>query len=113
MKKRICACAVLLLATTSLASSRMQDFRYPRGDAGATRYSPLTQINARNVGRLKQVWRYDLKPDSELQNTPIVIDGVLYGVGSGKVVALIVSTLGIGKVPNCRTWLESARPPLR
>ena len=56
------------------------------------RYSPLTQINAKNVGRLKQAWRYDLKPDSEVQNTPIVVDGVLYGVGSGKVVALDAAT---------------------
>src|SRR5579859_1116769 len=90
VKNRLGVCAAVLLATTSLASSgaTVQDFRYPRGDAGATRYSPLTQINAKNVGHLKQAWRYDLKPDSELQDTPIVVDGVLYGVGSGKVVAL-------------------------
>src|SRR4029078_3299084 len=68
------------------------DFPYPRGDAGATRSSPLTQINAKNVSRLKQVWRYDLKPDSEVQNTPIMVGGVLYGVGSGKVVALDAAT---------------------
>jgi quinoprotein glucose dehydrogenase len=68
------------------------DYRHPGGDAGATRYSRLTQINAKNVGRLKQVWRYDIKPDGEQQNTPIVVDGVLYGVGSGKVVALDAAT---------------------
>ena len=90
---RLGSCAALLLATTvTTYSADRSDFRYPRGDAGATRYSPLTQINAKNVGRLKQVWRYDLKPDSELQNTPIVVDGVLYGVGSGKVIALDAAT---------------------
>jgi len=91
--KRLGSSAILLLATTvTIHAAAPSDFPYPRGDAGATRYSPLTQINAKNVGRLKQAWRYDLKPDSELQNTPIVVDGVLYGVGSGKVVALDAAT---------------------
>ena len=51
MKKRLSVCAAALLATTSLASSgaTVQDFRYPRGDAGGSHYSPLTQINAKNV----------------------------------------------------------------
>ena len=92
MKNRIGICAAALLATSSFAATTDHDSRYPGGDAGATRYSPLTQINAKNVGRLKQVWRYDLKPDSEVQNTPIVVGGVLYGVGSGKVVALDAAT---------------------
>ena len=92
--KSLGSVAAFLFATTSLAPARItdSDYRYPFGDAGGTRYSPLTQINARNVGRLKQAWRYDLKPDSELQNTPIVVDGVLYGAGSGKVVALDAAT---------------------
>ena len=107
MKKRLSVCAAVLLATTSFAAGRNDhDFRYPRGDAGATRYSPLTQINARNVGRLKQVWRYDLKPDSELQNTPIVVDGVLYGVGSGKVVAQsgLASSINMMGMPSSTAY---------
>ena len=27
-------------------------------DSGATRYSPLTQINSQNVGKLQRVWSY-------------------------------------------------------
>ncbi len=95
MIRRIGLCvAVACLAAPAGAPARERntDVRYPGGDAGGTHYSPLTQINARNVTRLKQAWRYDLKPDSELQNTPIVVDGVLYGVGSGKVVALDAAT---------------------
>ena len=67
--------AALFLAATPVHS----DSRYPFGDAGGTHYSSLTQINKKNVGRLKEVWRYDLKLDGELENTPIVVDGVLYG----------------------------------
>jgi quinoprotein glucose dehydrogenase len=84
---------VALLATSSFAFAQgSHNSRHPFGDAGGTRYSPLTQINQKNVGRLRQVWRYDLKPDSDVQNTPIVVDGVLYGVGAGNVVALDAAT---------------------
>ena len=31
-------------------------------DAGATRYSPLAQITAANVGRLKVAWVYHMRP---------------------------------------------------
>ena len=84
--------AALLVISWSAFAQGDHNSRHPFGDAGGTRYSPLTQINKNNVGRLKQAWRYDLKPDSELQNTPIVVDGVLYGVGANKVVALDAAT---------------------
>jgi len=93
VKNRLGVCAVTLLAASSFAFAQTgHNARFPFGDAGGTRYSPLTQINKSNVARLKQVWRYDLKPDSEVQNTPIVVDGVLYGVAAGKVIALDAAT---------------------
>jgi quinoprotein glucose dehydrogenase len=93
LKHHLCVTAILL-ATTASAYPRTTDadYRYPGGDAGGMHYSPLTQINARNVGHLKEAWRYDLKLNSELENTPIMVDGVLYGVGSGRVVALDAAT---------------------
>ncbi len=45
------------------------------------RYSPLTQINRGNVGRLRVAWTYDSHDafqGSEMQSNPIVVDGVLY-----------------------------------
>ena len=59
------------------------DWRVSGGGPGNTRYSTLDQINRRNVGQLKVAWIYhtgDLPPDgqSEIQATPIVVDGVLY-----------------------------------
>jgi glucose dehydrogenase len=65
------------------------------GDNGSQRYSTLTQINAQNVGQLKEVWRYDLGGPAQIENQPIVIDGVIYGMGLSTTYALDAAT---GKV---------------
>jgi quinoprotein glucose dehydrogenase len=54
-------------------------------DAGATRYSPLTQINTGNVSKLTQAWTFNTKPTPEsaprdARTTPLVINGVMYFV---------------------------------
>jgi quinoprotein glucose dehydrogenase len=57
------------------------------GDAGGTRYSPLTEINRGNVGRLEVAWTYrtgDVSDGSEtgrrsaFEATPILFEGRLY-----------------------------------
>jgi quinoprotein glucose dehydrogenase len=46
-------------------------------DPGAMRYSPLKQINTKNVSRLERAWTFHSgKPGSEA--TPVVVDGVMY-----------------------------------
>ena len=56
-------------------------------DAGGQRYSPLTQINRDNVGQLKIAWLYHTGDVSNggkdisksgFEDTPIVVDGVMY-----------------------------------
>jgi quinohemoprotein ethanol dehydrogenase len=43
------------------------------------RYSPLTQINDRNVGRLGLGWYYDIAGDRWAQeSTPLIVGGVMY-----------------------------------
>jgi PQQ-dependent dehydrogenase (methanol/ethanol family) len=42
------------------------------------RYSPLSQVNTQNVGRLGLAWHYDLDTNRGQEASPIVIDGVLY-----------------------------------
>jgi PQQ-dependent dehydrogenase (methanol/ethanol family) len=42
------------------------------------RYSPLTQVNADNVGKLGLAWYHDLDTNRGQEASPIVIDGVLY-----------------------------------
>jgi len=57
------------------------------GDAGAMRYSPLTQIDKTNVASLKIAWEYHtgdvtgadgLGAKREFEATPIVADGTMY-----------------------------------
>ena len=53
-------------------------------DAGATRYSPLDEIDAGNVGDLEVAWRWSARdqgtppPSGRTQISPIVVNGVLY-----------------------------------
>ena len=44
---------------------------------GEQHYSPLTQINQANIGRLGLAWSMDLGPESSVTQ-PISVDGVLY-----------------------------------
>ena len=59
------------------------DWRVTGGEPGNSRYSRLDQINRGNVARLRVAWTHhtdDMPPSghSEIQATPIVVDGVLY-----------------------------------
>jgi quinohemoprotein ethanol dehydrogenase len=44
---------------------------------GELHYSPLAQINSRNVSKLSLAWSMDLGPDNSVTQ-PIAVDGVLY-----------------------------------
>ena len=64
------------------------------GDPGHQQYSRLKQINRSNVGRLRTAWVYrsggaSTLGRSQIQCSPIVVDGVLYATGcNGSGVAL-------------------------
>jgi quinohemoprotein ethanol dehydrogenase len=65
----------------------------PGRDWRQTYYSPLTQIDKRNVGQLGYAWSHDIKIDAPLASTPIVVDGVMFTSGNrGKVYALDAKT---------------------
>ncbi len=62
-------------------------------DLSGTYYSPLKQINDKNVGKLGFAWDYDTGTQRGLEATPVVIDGVLYTSGNwGRVYALNAAT---------------------
>src|SRR5436190_11568059 len=69
-----------------------RDWAVTGGDAGNTRYSPLSQINRDNVGRLEVAWVYhtgDAGRSSQIQATPIVVHGILYSTSAaGRAFAL-------------------------
>lgn len=56
-------------------------------------YSPLAQINRSNVKQLQVAWTYDTGEKGGLQTSPLIIDGVLYGISpTQKVFALDAAT---------------------
>ena len=74
----------LLLLLAGCTESRLPSTDWPTTGGGPanTRYSPLDQINTKNVAQLRVAWIYhtgDLPTDrGEIQATPIVVGGVMY-----------------------------------
>jgi quinohemoprotein ethanol dehydrogenase len=58
------------------------------------RFSPLQQIHDGNVAQLKPDWYVDLPNDVGLVSTPLVIDGVIYFVGTMNVVRALDAATG-------------------
>ena len=80
---RFLAGATLLAAAVSLSAADRNWDAY-LGDAGATHYSTLKGIDAKNVAGLKKAWEYRSggtaeNNRSQIQCNPLVIDGILYG----------------------------------
>ena len=84
MRRRGVGLALLgTAAACTMPDAPVGDWRVTGGDPANTRYSSLDQINRGNVAQLRPAWTYhtgDLVPGgrSEIQATPIVVDGVLY-----------------------------------
>lgn len=63
------------------------------GQAAQDHYSPLTQINRKNVKKLQVAWTFDTGEKGGFQSSPIVVGGTLYSyTPSQKVIALDAST---------------------
>jgi quinohemoprotein ethanol dehydrogenase len=58
------------------------------------RFSPLTQIDASNVAGLRPDWYVDLPGDRGLGSTPLVVDGVMYFIGSMNIVRAVDAASG-------------------
>ena len=66
------------------------------GDPGGNRYTKLTQIGKTNVARLGPKWIFPLAGANTIENTPVVVEGVMYvsaanecwalDAGSGKLI---------------------------
>jgi len=74
---------LIIAAGYSTHDTPAADWRVTGSEPGNTRYSALDQINLSNVAKLRVAWTYhteDLPADghSEIQATPIIVDGVLY-----------------------------------
>jgi quinoprotein glucose dehydrogenase len=70
-----------------------QDWPAYGGAPENNHYSSLTQINRGNVQRLAIAWSFDTQEEGGLQSSPIIIDGVLYGITpTQKIFALDAAT---------------------
>ena len=97
-------CAVVVATASAAVKTadglpRATDWPSTNYDETGNRYSPLTQINAKNVATLQQVWSFHLKPPDftgpmrEDEAIPIVIGSTMYlGSPYGAVIALDATT---------------------
>ena len=102
----VCWAALLTFCLWPAAADSQQgaadgQWRHYGGDAGATRYSPLAQVNADNVGDLEVVWRwrsdnYGPAPEFNYRATPLMVDGVLYAT-AGYRRAVVAIDAGTGE----------------
>src|SRR5262245_56060248 len=101
------------MAIAAAATIPNKDWPTQNRDLAGTRYSPLTQINTKNVQTLKQVWTFRLRTDDRApfqasEAVPIVVNGVMYLSAGTRVVALEPET---GK--EIWRYVSTGTPPSR
>jgi quinoprotein glucose dehydrogenase len=88
----ITALTVTMSTAAAAGKKRRHDWAV-YGTAESTHYSSLSQINRKNVKKLKIAWTYDTGESGGLQTSPIIVSDVLYGLTpSQKVFALNAAT---------------------
>src|SRR5678815_2588391 len=108
MKGHLFVFAILSFLLTPAAATQQpavpgSDWEMYRKDQAGTGYSPLSQIDTRNVANLAPAWTFSLQSDAppaanargrggaggpNSEATPIVISGVMYAPTANRVVAL-------------------------
>jgi quinoprotein glucose dehydrogenase len=71
--------------SVDVISRGTQDGQWPTycGDLASRRYSPLSQVDATNFGKLEIAWRFKTenlgpRPEFQFQTTPLMVNGTLY-----------------------------------
>jgi len=78
---------------TKTAAAEKTDWPAYGGGPLGDHYSPLSQINRANVKQLEVAWTFDAGETGGLQSSPIIVDGVLYGITpTQKIFALDAAT---------------------
>src|SRR5580698_9146350 len=68
------------ISSTNNSSEDRRDWPAYGGAPENTHYSSLAQINRTNVKELAVAWSFDTQESGGLQTSPIIVDGVLYGI---------------------------------
>lgn len=86
--------ALALLAALALSAyAQDRDWSAYNGDPAGDHYSPLAQINRKNVSQLRVAWTFDTGEAGGLEANPLVVSGIVYGcTPTRKVVALDAAT---------------------
>jgi glucose dehydrogenase len=91
--KTVMLFALSLFFATASAAQDNRDWPVYGGAPENNHYSSLAQINRGNVNQLRVAWSFDTGEEGGLQTSPIIVDGVLYGITpTQKVFALNAAT---------------------
>jgi len=71
---------LMLSFVASAHAADESDWRMPARDYAATRYSPLGEINAANVGQLKELWNFTTGVQAGHEAAPLYADGLIFVV---------------------------------
>jgi quinoprotein glucose dehydrogenase len=91
------------------SSPANRDWSISGGEPNNTHYSPLTQINRDNVAQLEVVWSYDTQETGGLQTSPIIVDGVLYGISPTQKVFAVDAATG-KRIWNFDSGVKGTQP---
>jgi quinoprotein glucose dehydrogenase len=81
------------VVTADASAQKQQDWPAYGGAPESNHYSNLSQINRKNVKQLAVAWSFDTQEQGVLQASPIVVNGVLYGITpTQKIFALDAAT---------------------
>jgi quinoprotein glucose dehydrogenase len=72
--------ALLSLSATASSAQGNRDWPVYGGAPENNHYSGLEQINRSNVSHLQIAWSFDTEEEGGLQTSPLVVDGILYGI---------------------------------
>lgn len=84
----------LCISAESTDKNENRDWPIYGGTSDNNRYSPLKQINRKNVTNLDVAWTFDTGEAGGLQTSPIEVDGVLYGLTPTQKVFAVDATTG-------------------
>ncbi len=83
MKKLLLAIAISGLGFVGCESNKNSDWEEYLGGPDRNHFSTLSQIDSTNVHELTIAWTYEMPDSGQTQASPIVIDGILFGVAAG------------------------------
>ena len=102
MKHRLFFASITTLLLTLLAcQSDQRDYTTWSeylGGPDRNHYSSLTQINPQNVSQLQVAWSYSAPDSGQMQMSPIIVDGVLFGMTA------VVQAFALDAVTGRELW---------